>query len=60
MAMRCSEWNRDLWRRIWAAADQYRDHPWAEQKALHSLLDAEPQVHRPLPRETCTSPTTMN
>jgi len=47
MAMRCSEWNRDLWRRIWAAADQFRDHPWAEQKALHSLLDAEPQVHHP-------------
>ncbi len=43
MALRCTEWNRALWRRVWKA-EQYIKDPWAEQRALIEFYKAEPEV----------------
>jgi hypothetical protein len=51
MALRCTEWNRALWRRVWKA-EQYISDPWAEQRALIEFYKAEPEVRTRHTRHT--------
>ncbi len=46
MALRCSEWNLGLFRRIWDSK-RYINDVWAEQRGLIAYYNSDPDVPHP-------------